>query len=491
MEITLAFGIAVGGVFLSLTLFMLRHHIRQVMEAFLLWTNKHFVYPQRLRRHRYLGPWSRADVLLQSVYFAVIVFCLRYKVSSISKAGLRATNLSLINLVPLLSCPSFNVLADLLGISLSMFRRLHRLAGVMSFVLLVFHVVTAVASRDSFPLHILENLWGVIGGSSLCLLMLSLPLLRALSHEVFIRSHQVLAVFTAYSIWRHLALQPLLPRIYIYIFAVIFLAAFLLQCGLIAWRNKAAGRGCPRASISHVNDMVKIRLSLSRPLEVKVGQHIKLWMPLDFWSFCTLDLFIEPHRGFTQKLLQYSKSNHSPRLALFSGPHSTSAPVGDYETVLMVASGFGIAAQLPYLKQLIYGYNACKTRTRRVHLVWQLETLDIGIAVESLLNDTLADDTLDEGYILSILIYIESGKADPVPFSRRAIVYSSTADLTTILQEEAEGKFITKVQDETGERGGMLVIVSGTGQLRDQLRDTVRGYLDDKVRLWELEYQLA
>jgi len=221
--------------------------------------------------------------------------------------------------------------------------------------------------------------------------MLSLPLLRALSHEVFIRSHQALAVLAAYSIWRHLALQPLLPRIYIYIFAVIFLAAFLLQCGLIAWRNKAVGRGCPRASISHVNDIVKIRLSLSRPLEVKAGQHIELWMPLDFWSFwqshpfavtswsdgpqSTLDLFIEPHRGFTQKLLQYSKSNHSTRLALFSGPHGTSAPVGDYETVLMVASGFGIAAQLPYLKQLIYGYNACKTRTRRVHLVWQLKTL--------------------------------------------------------------------------------------------------------------------
>lgn len=166
MEITLAFGIAVGGVFLSLTLFMLRHHIRQFMEAFLLWTNKHFVYPQLLRRHRYLGPWSRADVLLQSVYFAVIVFCLRYKVSSISKAGLRAANLSLINLVPLLSGPSFNVLADLLDISLSMFRRLHRLAEVMSFVLLIFHVVTAVASQDSFPLHILENLWGVIVSSN-------------------------------------------------------------------------------------------------------------------------------------------------------------------------------------------------------------------------------------------------------------------------------------------------------------------------------------
>src|SRR5947208_2691041 len=62
-------------------------------------------------------------------------------------------------------------------------------------------------------------------------------------------------------------------------------------------------------------------------------------------------------------------------LSLFSGPHGTSAPVSDYETILMAASGFGMVAQLPYLKQLIYGYNARKTRTRRVHLVWQLETL--------------------------------------------------------------------------------------------------------------------
>lgn len=198
-------------------------------------------------------------------------------------------------------------------------------------------------------------------------------------------------MLAAYSIWRHLASQPPIPRIYIYISAVLFLSTFLFQCGFIIWRNKAAGRGCPQASMSHINDIAKVSLTLSRPLEVKAGQHIGLWMPLDFWSLwqshpfvvtswsegpqSTLDLFIEPRRGFTQKLLQYSKSNHSPCLALFSGPHGTSAPVGDYETVLMVASGFGIAAQLPYLKQLIYGYNACKTRTRRVHLVWQLETL--------------------------------------------------------------------------------------------------------------------
>jgi NAD(P)H-flavin reductase len=68
------------------------------------------------------------------------------------------------------------------------------------------------------------------------------------------------------------------------------------------------------------------------------------------------------------------KINRS-RLALFSGPHGISTPVCAYESVIMIATGFGIAAQLPYVKQLILGYNNCKARTRRVHLVWQLQSI--------------------------------------------------------------------------------------------------------------------
>jgi len=50
--------------------------------------------------------------------------------------------------------------------------------------------------------------------------------------------------------------------------------------------------------------------------------------------------------------------------------------MGDCGNILMVASGFGIAARLPYLKQLIHGYNAREVRARRIYLVWQVR--DIG-----------------------------------------------------------------------------------------------------------------
>ena len=47
----------------------------------------------------------------------------------------------------------------------------------------------------------------------------------------------------------------------------------------------------------------------------------------------------------------------------------------DGENILIVASDFGIAAHLPYLKKLIHGYNAREVRARRIHLVWQVRDI--------------------------------------------------------------------------------------------------------------------
>jgi NAD(P)H-flavin reductase len=90
-----------------------------------------------------------------------------------------------------------------------------------------------------------------------------------------------------------------------------------------------------------------------------------------------LDLFIEPRRGLTRELLYHAKNRHAINpLVLFSGPYGKSIPIDDYKNILIVASGFGIIVYLPYLKQLIYGYNTRKVRTRQIYLVWQVR--DIG-----------------------------------------------------------------------------------------------------------------
>ncbi|KAJ9607461.1 hypothetical protein H2204_015700, partial [Knufia peltigerae] len=218
-----------------------------------------------------------------------------------------------------------------------------------------------------------------------------------------------------------------------------------------------------------------LQVRLTSPVQVKPGQYICLWIPwfgllqshpfmITSWSdesLESLDIFVEPRDGLTRKLLRYSDSSRGSGTlykALFSGPHGTTVPAGTYETVLMMADGFGVVSHLSYLKQLIHGYNACKIRARRIHLVWQLETKDLGYAAADLLNDALVGDTLSvdngtddmsdeksaKGMILSISIYIRWASQDRVPFGRRAIAYSGLADVEAIFQEEAAGKHIKR-----------------------------------------------
>ncbi|KFZ18315.1 hypothetical protein V501_01286 [Pseudogymnoascus sp. VKM F-4519 (FW-2642)] len=485
MEATYIYVIAAGGIFTILFLLTLRPHFVQFIEHLVLWQSKYLTYPQILRRHSLLGPWTLAGFVLHTAYIAANVSCLEFWRLTTTKVGFRAANLALINMMPLFLGTHLSFLSNLFGVSLKSWRMVHRSAGTMSFFLMLLHILIVVASRVSFSLRVPENLYGLIGGSALCLLMLlSIPFLRKPSYEIFLRTHQALASLVVYSIVRHLISQSNFNWRYVYIFAEVFAALLAFQCGLVMFRNKAWGRHFPRAFITHIDQTAMVRMTMSRPIEVKAGH-------LADGKQDTLELFIQPRRGLTRELFSHGtldKSVSVPRLALFSGPHGISVPVGEYETVLMVATGFGIAAQLPYLRKLIHGYNTCKARTRRVHLVWQVQNLDIGLAAQSLLNSALVDDTLDDGYILCISIYLESSNGDKVPFGKRATMYPGTANLEEILQVESTGKHIIRVQ-ETQERGRMLVIVSGTCKLRDHLRALVRAHLDDGVKMQELDFQ--
>lgn len=232
----------------------------------------------------------------------------------------------------------------------------------------------------------------------MCLLvLLSHPLLRRPSYEIFLRTHQALAVLSAYSMWRHLPSNSLFPRMYIYISAGLFFSTSVVQCISVLWRNGTLRHGRARALVTHAEGSVKIRITLSRPLKVKAGQYINLWIPsVSFWSFLQshpfvvtswsleeqdqLDLFVEPRRGLTRELLYHAQAGQrggvfGSRWVLFSGPHGISAPVGEYESVLLVATDFGMAALLPYLQQLIHGYQTRKVCTRRIRVIWQVQRI--------------------------------------------------------------------------------------------------------------------
>jgi hypothetical protein len=111
---------------------------------------------------------------------------------------------------------------------------------------------------------------------------------------------------------------------------------------------------------------------------------------------------VKPRSGLTADLLRHADvaaGSSVSFLALFTGPHGVSEEVSHYESVLVLASGSGIATAIPYLKKMIYGYNTCTSQVRRLHLVWQVELVGEMTAALALLNKLLKDDIMDEGYV--------------------------------------------------------------------------------------------
>jgi hypothetical protein len=116
----------------------------------------------------------------------------------------------------------------------------------------------------------------------------------------------------------------------------------------------------------------------------------------------TIELLVKPRSGLTADLLRHADvaaGSSVSFLALFTGPHGVSEEVSHYESVLVLASGSGIATAIPYLKKMIYGYNTCTSQVRRLHLVWQVELVGEMTAALALLNKLLKDDIMDEGYV--------------------------------------------------------------------------------------------
>lgn len=181
----------------------------------------------------------------------------------------------------------------------------------------------------------------------------------------------------------------------------------ILQSLQLLYRNNARGLRLSRAYIAQEGDAIKIRLAPSRPVSVEAGQYIGLCIPAaGYFAFQQLhpftvvswsegnqdhlDFLLEPRKGITRELMRLARANVEsrrtgedddivtrhlqPHIAWYSGPHGSSVPVGDYESIIMIASDFGIVSQLPYLLQLIHDYKHRKARNRRIHLVWQLGT---------------------------------------------------------------------------------------------------------------------
>lgn len=163
METILVYAICVTGVFATFFLLTLRQLFVQFIKYICLWLSKTLIYPQILRRHSSLGPWTPAGLIVHTAYVAINIYCLEFWKLTATKVSFRAAYLALINMMPLFLGAHHGFLADMLGVSLKTFRKVHRSAGMMSFALVLCHVLILVARGiRTFSLSVSENLYGLI-----------------------------------------------------------------------------------------------------------------------------------------------------------------------------------------------------------------------------------------------------------------------------------------------------------------------------------------
>lgn len=121
---------------------------------------------------------------------------------------------------------------------------------------------------------------------------------------------------------------------------------------------------------------VLITVELLRSLNIEPEQHIYLYIPsISFGSFLqahpfhvisydgdkkTMQLIVEPRRGLTAKFERADESEK--RLVAFSGPYGPTMDVTRISKLLMIPDGYGIAAMLPYLHELISGHTTKQVR---------------------------------------------------------------------------------------------------------------------------------
>jgi predicted ferric reductase len=173
-------------------------------------------------------------------------------------------------------------------------------------------------------------------------------------------------------------------------------AAFILTITWCFWliriisRNLKVGSKLPRATMEKDGKIMIVSITLPRPWDFKAGQHVKLCIPgLSWGSFLqwhpftlssyelvngnmVIHLMIRERKGFTAMLANKGNPDHE-MVALIDGPYGKQIQLRTYGTVLLFASGIGIAGLLLYAQQTLEEYDAQRTSCRRIFLFWEID----------------------------------------------------------------------------------------------------------------------
>lgn len=328
----------------------------------------------------------------------------------------------------------------------------------------------------------------------LAILFLSPSPIRHAYYEVFLHLHIALAVVAVVTVWIHL--KTLRQQTILLGVIICWAAERAMRVVLITRRN--LGRGVTKAEVEALpGDALRVTLRVARPWTFRPGQHIYLYMPsIGLWTShpfslawseaeqdlsekglpmdrmdvlsmqkSSMSLIIRRRTGFTDSL--WKKAENSPdgkfvSRAIVEGPYG-SQNLESYGHVMLFAAGVGITHAVPHVRSLCASYANGTSATRRVVLVWVIQSPEhlewIRPWMTSILNMEKRRD------VLKILLFVTR------PRSNKEI-HSPSASVQMFPGRPEVGALIS--QEQSKQVGTMAVSVCGTGTLGDDVRRAVR-----------------
>ncbi|KAH7111757.1 hypothetical protein B0J11DRAFT_542940 [Dendryphion nanum] len=215
------------------------------------------------------------------------------------------------------------------------------------------------------------------------------------------------------------------------------------------------------------------------------------------WRYCDDEgnnyvvFIVQRQRGFTKNLLFHTGNGFdggSEMSAVIEGPYGKELKLDSYGTVLLFATGIGIAGQLPYVEKLLEGYRNCEVKTRRIALFWEmgseLQTAWVADRMQHLLKEQ------DSGRILDIRLFVR-GKF--LSSETRRGNYEQIGERIDITYDALDGENMSVeelIKAEMKDRKGLTMVSLCTNdETGDKIRKVVRGILDETIYLKESDFR--
>jgi predicted ferric reductase len=244
-------------------------------------------------------------------------------------------------------------------------------------------------------------------------------------YEVFAVIHRLSPAVIIATVWIHAGNARLSTAFTIYLLCAACILA-ITRCfwlARIVYRNLRIGSKLPQATIEKDGKTIIVSVTLPRPWNFKAGQHVKLCIPSLSWSsllqwhpFALLSfelvnrnmvicLMIRERKGFTA-ILANKRTPDQGMVALIDGPYGKQIQLRTHGTVLLFASGIGIAGLLLYAQQTLEEYYAQRTSCRRIFLFWEInDNTAYSDIIEShlhiLASHSVGADNLELGHCLT------------------------------------------------------------------------------------------